>query len=642
MSEQINRFYEFGPFRLVPDERQLLRDGTPVSLPPKAFDTLLVLVQHNGHAVKKNDLIEMVWPDAIVEENNLNQYVSLLRKVLDDGVQGERYIETVRRYGYRFEANVRETQNETNAILVYKHGRTQVSLKEEQFEKAVAVSSALPRRLTLTLAVLAVAVVLSGIAITLFLMRTPSKVESAAPKLNIKSIAVLPFKPPGVANADEYLGLQMTDVLITRLSHLQQPGVRPTSAVLKYSGPTQDALVAGRELSVDAVLDGRIQRSGNRVRITVQLLSVKDGTPLWADEFDGNFSDIFNVQDLVCERVGRAVAPNLTSAEIARLGKRETENAEAYQAYLKGRYFWNKRTAVDFRKAAEYFQQAIAIDPNYAQAYVGLTDCYSFLGDGASARRYLERALALDDTLADAHATLAFVYKFCGGWDWDGAEKEFKRSIELNPSYAPAHHWYAYDLAAMGRLDEAVREIKQAHQLDPLSVVINTDVGEILYFARRYDEAIAAYRGSLEMDPNFPVAHCLLGYAYEQEGMYAEAIAEYQKWQALAKGSDHPEAAGPLGRTYALLGRYDEAIRILDELKQRKEKSAQAGKLYIPFNVALIYAALGDKDKAFEWLEKAFAHHDYDMIYATMDPRSDSLRSDPRFQDLLRRMKLTS
>jgi tetratricopeptide (TPR) repeat protein len=325
------------------------------------------------------------------------------------------------------------------------------------------------------------------------------------------------------------------------------------------------------------------------------------------------------------------------------LTKRETGNAEAYQAYLKGRYFWNKRTTANFSKATDYFQQAVDLDPGYAQAYVGLAHCYSFRAEWGNAKKQLEKALELDDTLAEAHAALAFVFRFCREWDFPGTEKEFKRAIELNPNYATGHQWYAYYLASMERFDEAIREINEAHDLDPLSINVNTDKGEILYFSRRYDEAMVAYRSSLEMDNNFMMAHYLLGCAYEEKGMYGEAADEYQKALALVKVDDYPNLTGYLGRAYALMGRRDEAVKILNELKKTFEvKAASAAKIQIPFAVALICAAVGDKDQAFVWLEKGIEYHGYEMIQAKMDPRYDSLRSDSRFTDLLRRVGLPS
>jgi tetratricopeptide (TPR) repeat protein len=412
--------------------------------------------------------------------------------------------------------------------------------------------------------------------------------------------------------------------------------VRPTSAVQKFGKNDQDPLAAGRELSVELVLDSRVQRIGERIRVTVQLINTAGGATLWTEKFDVRFTDIFAVQDSISNHLSEAIRLNLTDEERRLLTKRHTDNTEAYEAYLKGRYFWNKRTQPGYDQARGFFQRAIALDPGYAQAYVGLADTYAFLREHGKVKEQLVKALELDDTLAEAHASLAFNYKFSTEWDWPAAEAEFKRAIEINPNYATAHHWYAYYLAAMGRFDEAINEIKRARELDPLSIIINTDVGEMLYYARRYDEAIAVYRSSLEMDPNFGVAHYLLAYAYEHKGMYEEAIREFQK-ALLTHAPSAKHLRGWLGRCYAAMGKKDEAVKILDELKTLPTRAPG-----MPLQMASIYGALGDKDQAFEWLERAYEEHDYDMIQITMDPRHDNLRSDPRFQDLLRRMNLRS
>jgi TolB-like protein/Tfp pilus assembly protein PilF len=450
---------------------------------------------------------------------------------------------------------------------------------------------------------------------------------------------VLPFKPLGEESGDEFLSLGMADALITRLSNLQQLVVRPSSSILRYTSPDQDPLEAGRQQKVDAVLDGRIQRAADRVRVTVQLLRVQDGRQLWADKFDEKFTDIFALQDAISERVASALALQLTGSEQDRLRKRYTENAEAYQLYLRGRYFWNRRTAESLQKGIEYFTQAIEKDSRYALAHAGLADSFIILGNFGllppneaypKARAAAEQALKVDPDLAEAQVSLAFV-KSLFERDWPGAEAGFRRAIELNPNYGPAHQWYGVSLAGAGRLDEAVAELKRAQQVDPLSLTINAVVGWMLYLARDYDRAIEQEKLVLEMDTNFALAHRYLGLAYEQKGMYTEAISEFQKAKSLSGA--RPLDAGSLGHAYAVAGRAAEARQVLKEVNERSPQ------VYFPaLDVGLIHLALGEKDLAFEWLEKAVQERSPWLTHLRVDPRFDPLRSDPRFTTLLNRI----
>jgi tetratricopeptide (TPR) repeat protein len=329
--------------------------------------------------------------------------------------------------------------------------------------------------------------------------------------------------------------------------------------------------------------------------------------------------------------VAGALMLKLTGPERERLTRRHTESIEAYQAYLRGRYYWNKRTPEDFKKAAEQFQQAITIDPNYAPGYAGLADCYFFSGEGAKTVEALSKALELDDTLVEAITTQA--YYLSVRWDWSGAERLFKRAIELNPNYATARHWYAFHLAALGRFSEAIEEINRAKELDPLSLIINTDVGQILYFSRQYDQAIEAYRGVLDTEPDFTVGRWRLGEAYEQKGMYEEAIAEYQKSLSLSK---NPTIEVWLGHAYAVSGKKDKAHKILGELKKLHKREPSWF-----YEIALIYEGLGEREQAFEWLEKAYENkEEASLALLKVEPMLDSLRSDPRFNDLLNRLGL--
>ena len=488
------------------------------------------------------------------------------------------------------------------------------------------------------LVVLAVAVVsLVGVALAIYFSR-PAQPATPAP---IKSIAVLPFKPLGTEGRDEALELGMADTLIARLSNIREIDVRPISAVHKYTGLEQDALAAGREQKVDAVLNGHIQKAGEKVRVTVRLLRVGDSAQLWADKFDAEMTDIFAVQDSISERVAAALSVRLAGGERERLIKHHTENAAAYQLYLKGRYHLNRLTDDGFLKGRDYFQQAVDLDPAYALAYAGLADAYQMLsgynalapGDGfPKAKAAATQALRLDERLAEAHTALGTV-KLLYDWDFESAEREYKRAIELNQSYSDAHLMYGLYLSAMGRFDEAHAEVRRAQELDPLSLAKITGIGDVFYHQRQYDRAIEHYRQALEMDPNSGFAHWALGNVYANKGMYEEAIAEYQK--SIPLSGDSPDELASLGYAYALSGRRREAQAMIEELKERAKRR------YIsPTIIAFIYAGLGEQDEAFAWLNKAYDGRDFILVFLKVDPTFDRLRSDPRFADLMRRVGL--
>jgi TolB-like protein len=461
----------------------------------------------------------------------------------------------------------------------------------------------------------------------------------------LRSIAVLPFKPISVQGRDEYLEMGLADALITRLSRVGRLVVRSIHSVRKFTELEQDVLAAGRALQVEAVLEGSLQRLGERIRISARLVRVEDGCSLWADKFDERFTDIFAVEDSISEKVAAALALQLTGAEIEQLTRRYTENAQAYELYLQGRYFWNKRVKGGFKKAIDYFNQAVALDPSYALAYTGLADCYAMLSwysllsprqSFPKAKAAALQALAIDDRLAEAHNSLAAV-KQCYEWNWPEAEKEFLRALELKPGYATAHQWYAIlYLTAVGRHEEAIREMRQAQSLDPLSLVINRDVGWALYYARRYTEAIQAYRKTFALDPDFVQTHFFLSLAYEQTDAYREAIAEFHAGERRQpKGSARAWTLLARARMLVVAGKLSEAAKLVDEL------TALSARHYVsPFLMATIHAGLAADVSAFAWLEKAYHAHDPYLTFLNVEPTLDRLRSDPQFADLLRRVGL--
>lgn len=458
-----------------------------------------------------------------------------------------------------------------------------------------------------------------------------------------RSIAVLPFQVLRVEEkGEEFLGMGLADAIITKLSNIQRIVVRPTSAVIKYFDGTHNIVAAGQELNVGYVLDGRIQRAGDRIRVTVQLISVRDGQPFWAAKFDENYTDIFTVEDSISEQVAQALVPQLSGEERELLLRRETENASAYQAFLKGRYLWNRFSPDDFTKAVEQFREAIALDPNYAQAHVGIADYYNWaaiFGLGSpddnfpQAKAAAIRALEIDETLAEAHAALAFT-NLCYDWDWYGAEQRFRRSIELNHNYGPAHQWYSNLLAAQGRFDEAIFEIRKALEIDPMSLMDRSITGWTYYHARQYERAEQELKAAIEIDRNFTNCHLMLGFVYERLGRYDEAIAELQTAQSMMLRSVVP--VWVLGYTLASAGRLAEARTMLQQLKD------QAGKSYVsPYFIALVHTGLGEYDAAFEWLDKAVKSRDEWLLWLGVEPKLDPLRSDPRFDKMLQQVGLT-
>ena len=489
------------------------------------------------------------------------------------------------------------------------------------------------------LAIIAAATVLLLAMLATRQARTPPAV--AAPDLKVRSIAVLPFKPLVAGQRDEALEMGMADTLITKLSGIRNLDIRPISAVRRYGGLDQDPVAAGREQQVDAVIDGQIQTAGERVRVTVRLLRVDGGQQMWAEQFDEPLTDIFALQDSVSGRVSAALAVTLSGDERSKLTKRHTENVEAYQLYLLGRYHLKRLTDDGFAKALEYFQRSVANDPSYALAHAGIADAYFNLsGFNAvapregfpKARAAAETALRLDDGLGEAHAALAGTI-FLHDWNWSAADAEYRRALALSPGDSDAHMAYGLYLAAMGRSSEALGATERALALDPLSPAKITAIGDVLYAARRYAEAEAQYRKALEMDPNFGYAHWALGRALTDQRKYDAAVGAIKK--AIPLSGDSPDETAELARAYALAGNLTEARELLARLRRISERRYVA-----PTTFASIHAALGDKDQAFEWLANARAERDFLLVMVRVDPMFDALRDDPRFTRLLEAMKL--
>jgi len=495
--------YEFGPFCLDTRERVLLRDRKPVSLKPKVYETLLALVSKSGHIVDKEELMRQVWPDVVVEENNLTGYIFALRKVFD----GHQYIETIPRRGYRFTAEV----------------------KQVRIENAKLTDSA-------------------GVETKVFIKETVS-----AGTEPIDSLAVLPFINASADPEAEYLSDGITESIINNLSQLPTLKVSARNTVFRYKGRDIDAQEVGRELKVGAVLTGRILKFNDRLIVRTELVGAVDGWQLWGTQFERRPADILMLQEEIAREITESLRLKLTGRDHRLLAKRPTESTQAYHAYLRGRYQWNKRTEEGLRKGIEHFQQAIDIDPVYALAYTGLADCYGMLGTFGGlepldafpkAKVAAARALEIDDTLAEAHTSWAFVNQIYER-DWPKAESAYARAVELNPNYATAYHWRATLLAALGRPDEAIAEIEHAQELDPLSLPINTYTGWAYYFARRYDEAIKHYLKTLVMAGSLIQIKWRLGLALAQKGKHDEAISCLQ--EGLVLFENNPLLLGALG-----------------------------------------------------------------------------------------------
>jgi DNA-binding winged helix-turn-helix (wHTH) protein/TolB-like protein/Tfp pilus assembly protein PilF len=620
--------YAFGSFTLDVESRTLARDGEPVQLTPKAFDALLLLVENHGRVLDKEEMLRLLWPDRFVEEINLTVHISALRKALGESGSQHRYIETIPKRGYRFSAEIVEQVDESVAA--------EAGASSGQFKTTTKVA----RRASLVSiakrGIIPALVILAGIV---FLIRyIPDGREPGSPAANsARTIAVLPFKlltPEG----EEHLGIGVTDAVINKLSRIEQITVRPTSSVLKYVAEGVDPREAGRKLGVESLLTGVIQRSAGTIRVSVQLVRVTDGATLWGDTFEQTSTGIFAMQDRIAAQVAESLAIRLTGDQRRDLARNSTSNPEAYEMYLRGIYCVNKQTPEFLRKAIDYFEKAVVLDPGYAAAYASISDTYTALGFyGAmrpaeafpKARNALNRALEIDDTLAEAHTARAFV-KMQYERDWSGAEQAFKRAIETNPNYLPARIWYAWWLLLHDRLNESRAEMKQAYQIDPVTRDTNGSLALYLFYTREYESAVEQYRKAIAMEPRSAGSHNMIGLIKARTGLHEQARSELK----LAEGAGGARSDF-LAYAYAVSGKRAEAVKILAELEQATQETYVS-----PYTLARICVGLGETDKAFEWLEKSYAELDQKLIWLKMDPTFDAVRGDTRFAAILRRMGL--
>jgi TolB-like protein/DNA-binding winged helix-turn-helix (wHTH) protein/Tfp pilus assembly protein PilF len=629
----------FGTFEVSLQSGEVRKGGLRIRVQQQPMKLLEILLEHPGEVVTREELRSRVWPSESFGDFDqaLNIAIGKLRSALGDSAESPRFIETLPKRGYRFIADVSVVDTDAHPRrqepVAGDLPATDLGHKIQGIELAVA-----PRRRLLPTRwiIVALALVLSLAILSVWRFRS----QTPAPT-GIRSLAVLPLDNLSGEASQNYFADGMTDELITDLAQISALRVISRTSVMVYKGARKPLPQIARELNVDAVVEGTVLRSGDRVRITAQLIEASTDKHLWSQSYEGDLRDTLTLQKKVASAIADQIRINLTPREEAALKSVKVVNPEAYESYLKGRYFWNKRSADGLKAALAYFKQAIEEDPKYAQAYSGLADTYALLGDWQyavmtpkeafpQAKAAAIKALELDSTLGEAHNSLAFVLDGFD-WDFDSAGKEFQRAIELNPGYASAHHWYAWHLSLLGRYDEAIAEMRKAENLDPLSLIINADLAELLVLAHSDDESVRQSRKTIEMDPNFALAHNQLAQAYLQKQMYAEAVAELKTAVQLSGGS--PAFIANLARGYVASGKRNEAVKLLGDLKKRSNPGYSNAS-----EIAVIYASLGDTDQAMNWLEKGYDERFNPGVL--LRPGFDPLRSDPRFQNLVRRIGL--
>jgi DNA-binding winged helix-turn-helix (wHTH) protein/TolB-like protein/Flp pilus assembly protein TadD len=633
MALEINQLYEFGPFRADGVRRLLFRDSQTVPLTSKAFDTLLVLILNRDRVLEKDELLKTIWPNSFVEEANLAQNVSALRKALGESPGEHRYIATVPGRGYRFVADVTQVGAAETEVTLERRTTAEMVV-EEEIEEGARV----PARWNLPLpkAIVAVGVLLAlGLGAAGWRM-WKDKAGQAPNVTSTRSIAVLPFHPLD-PQGEQALGLGLADAVITKLSNIRQLVVRPTSSIQQYAGPSADPWAAARALDVEVLLEGKVQTAGERIRVTVQLLRVSDRRPLWAETFDESFTNIFAIEDAISERVAQALAVKLAQGEKERVDRRYTANLDAYRNYLEGRYAEFKFTPDGLNQAIVYFDRAIGIDPSYALAYAGLADAYTTASDWVlsprealpKAEAAARRALEFDDGLAEAHGALA--HAELHEWKLAEAGKEFARALALNPNITSVYFAYSEYLSALGKQDQASAEIRKGLKIDPLSPELLFMLEFPPCLAHDFEGALAADRAAMKAHPDFWPPHMAAGYAWLAERRFPEAVAEFEK--ARAPAPDATLTLSGLAATQARSGNRPEAVKLLAQLQKMK-----AERYVAPFDIVVVCVTLGERGQALDWLEKAFEDQSEMMLFLEMYEPVDDLHGEPRFQELVRRV----
>ena len=628
--------FRFGVFEADPHLGVLTRQGKRVALQDLPFRALIMLLERPGQLVTREEMHQHLWPRSVVDfDHGLNKAINKIRDVLGDSAANPRFIETVARRGYRFLADVAVMDEPTDA-----------SSQPEPFPNAFPPQTPPPMADTPTPAreasswtrgVIALVLVLAlGAAVwTVFAARrTPPPV---------RSLAVLPLQNLTGDPSQDYFADGMTDELIAQLGQIRALRVISRTSAMDYKNAHKSLADIARELGVQAIVEGSVVSSGPRVRISAQLIRVPDDAHIWGNSYEGDLHDTLKLQNEVARAIAGQVRVTLSPQEQTALQQSRPIDPQAHEAYLKGRYFWNKRTGADLKSAIDYFNNAVAVDPSYAEAYAGLADSYALAGDWEygllapqeawpKAIQAAKKALELDGSLGEAHASLAFALDLFA-WDWGSAETEYQRALALSPNYATAHDWHGFHLLVVGRNGEAIAELRKAENLDPLSLIIGADIADALCIAHLYDQSIAQSRKTLAMDPNFAVAHYMLGQALEQKHLHEEAITHLRR--AIELGGHSAAFDSNLAYAYATSGHKEEAMRLLESLRAKEDQNPTADA-----NIALAYTGLGDHDSAIAWLEKAYSARVNPSIL--LRPAFDPVRSDARFQSLLRRMGLPS
>ncbi len=649
------KLVRFGVYEVDLRTSELRKQGRKIKLQEQPCRILAILLERPGEVVTREDLRKRLWAkDTFVDfDHSLNTAIMRLREALLESSGNPRFIETLPRLGYRFIAPVLKVAGTDQE----KHPAEEPAAPphaDSSFPESAPASPAANKPLALTprgkqvdlrRAILVCGLIAAAVflvfALTVRHFRNAA-IASIRPT-RLKSLVVLPLENLSGDKDQEYFADGMTDELIAHLAKIRSLRVISRTSAMKYKGTHKPLSEIARDLNVDAVVEGTVLRSGNRVRITAELVQVATDRHLWAETYESQLDDILTLQSQVASAIVNEIRIKLTPEEQGLLANTRPITAESYEDYLKGRYYWNKRSEEGLTKAIEYFQLATQKDTHYALAYAGLADCYSIIGSAIvgtvpsqevapKAKAAALKALELDDALAEAQTSLATV-RFNYDWDWKAAASGFKRSIELNPSYATAYQRYSLYLIAMGRTQESLAEINRARELDPLSISVNFSLGWRLYMARQYDQAIEQLRNTLDMDPNFALPRLVLGQSYEQKGSYEQAIAELQKTANISH--DSPLVLGALGHAYAVAGQRTEAEKVLSRLMEQSKKQYVS-----PFYVAIIYVGLRENEKAMDWMEKAYQDRSNAVVFLKVDPQLDTLRSNPRFQALLHRLVL--
>jgi len=630
----------FGVFEMDLRAGELRKHGLKIRIQEQPFQVLAMLVEHVGEVVTREELQKKLWPaDTFVDfDHGLNKAINKIREALSDSSESPRFVETVARRGYRFLAEVKDVDGAPKGSESVNENVSRA--RNLNLKEGVGLHKSLQLFRTWKIAGFALLLMIAGFAGSRLHWR--SRTQSSTFLSNpIRSLAVLPLESLSSDASQDYFADGMTDELISDLGQISALRVISRTSVMAYKRARKPLPQIARELNVDAVVEGTVLRSGDEVRITAQLIEASTDKHLWSQSYEGDLRETLALQNKVARAIADQIRINLNPQEQAALKKVKVVNPKAYESYLKGRYFWNKRTADSLQVALAYFNQSIDEDPRYAPAYSGLADTYALLADWEygvmtpkealpKAKAAAIKALELDSALGEAHNSLAFCLDVFD-WDLDSAGKEFRRAIELNPGYATAHHWYASHLILLGRYDEAIAEMRKAENLDPLSLIIDADLAETLVIAHSYDESIRQSRKAIEMDPNFALTHNHLGQAYLQQQMNDEAVAELQKAVQLSGGS--PTCIANLARAYVASGKRSEAVKLLNDLKKRSNSSHSHAS-----EIAMIYVTLGDTNQAMNWLEKGYEERFNPSVL--LRPGFDPLRSDPRFEDLVRRIGL--